>query len=350
MDLNQFNAPLTGTRATRKDALYHPNKSMNLGGQIVQEQNNIQIGQNLINSKPEGFTNVENFIRFKPKFNKPKIHIPKLPPIKPIRHPEIRHGNRIRFRTVHGKYIRAYTGDKVIMGGAGSEEIWEVKDAGHGKFAFFSPVRKRFLRARHDKLDLSAPRAHKDDLPGNWGWERFIILPSTHKSHRGKIVLYNDNHKKMYYFHSNGNVHVSNNQGGGWEPLVPVPVGGPKPPAPKPQVRPPAPKGLTLDKITKKIREDRDINRLKKLLSELQSNGSMPDIVKQNRNKVMDVIKQRINELEPKPKPAPKPAPTPQVKPTEQPAPPKAEPVAEQEQVLDAPPAESGGGGWCTIL
>ena len=101
----------------------------------------------------------------------------------------LKSGQIIRFLTTHkGKYIRGFNDGKVGWGGRGQEEKWIVKDAGAGKWAFFNPSHKRFLRShKNGKMDLSDPKKDYNDLPpaDKWAWERF----SVHDAGDGKIAL-----------------------------------------------------------------------------------------------------------------------------------------------------------------
>ena len=184
MDLKNFNKPLTHTAwPKRQDALYNPNKSMNLQGKVV-ENSNIQIGQNYINRRREGFINIP----------RPNVNVGNIANIAGhFKNSVLKKGDVIRLKSMHGTYLQAHKDHVRQTTNKGPWEEWIV-DTKFGFMYFWNPAHKRFLRMHSSgKTDLSAPK----DLgkqPSGWTWEKFWISKSPKKDW---YALWNPKNKRF---------------------------------------------------------------------------------------------------------------------------------------------------------
>ncbi|CAE7300245.1 unnamed protein product, partial [Symbiodinium sp. CCMP2456] len=114
----------------------------------------------------------------------------------------------VLWNSAHQKYMRMHGGD-VDVGGfqphptafhpSWHMEQFIVVDGGNGEVALWSWMYQRFLTMEaepHAHLNggvrSSAPRS-MDDLPDDWTWERFQVVPFEH----GLIALYNAHHNRF---------------------------------------------------------------------------------------------------------------------------------------------------------
>ena len=113
------------------------------------------------------------------------------------------HNKTVFLRTHHGTLMLGYGGHNLSHNSTnfGSWEKFKIKHLGHNLYAFYNLAHKRFLRMHSNgHMDLSNHHGN-ENLPRNWGWERFRV-----SEHHGKILIFSDHHKRFVRAHSNKDV------------------------------------------------------------------------------------------------------------------------------------------------
>jgi hypothetical protein len=156
-----------------------------------------------------------------------------------VKHPNMNlfpNGKTLRLKTWRNNYVRMRSNGKhVHQGGAGSEEIFQVKrlpQFGANCVALYGRF-KRYLRAHSNKktIDQSGVRSNYNSYPNGWTWERFWLEDVG----GGKIAL-RTYHGTYLRAHSNGWMDQSGVRPKGqtipsgwvWEKFTPVFIGGTK--------------------------------------------------------------------------------------------------------------------------
>ena len=100
-----------------------------------------------------------------------------------VKHPNMNlfpNGKTLRLKTWRNNYVRMRSNGKhVHQGGAGSEEIFQLKrlpQFGPNAIALYGRF-KRYLRAHGNKktIDQSGVRSNYNSYPNGWSWERFWL-------------------------------------------------------------------------------------------------------------------------------------------------------------------------------
>jgi hypothetical protein len=154
-----------------------------------------------------------------------------------IKHPNMNlfpNGRKLRLKTWRNNYVRMRSNGKhVQQGGAGSEEIFQIKrlpQFGPNAIALYGRF-KRYLRAHGNKktIDQSGVRSNYNSYPNGWSWERFWLEDVG----GGKIAL-RTYHGTYLRAHSNGWMDQSGARPKGqtipsgwvWEKFTPMFIGG----------------------------------------------------------------------------------------------------------------------------